>query len=97
MEKKVNVFALAETASPQLLITECHNSVVSGEDISIDQSFFCLFFFTYHVITRISSRVRLYFIVIDQINKVSEDGLKSSPKISRYIENTLISSEKIDK
>ena len=48
--------------------------------------FFC-FFFTYHAITRISSRVSLYCIMIDQINELPEDGLKSSPETSRYIEN----------
>ena len=55
---------------------------------------FLFFFFTQHVITRISSRVPLYCIVIDQINKLPEDGLKSSPKTSRYIENTWISRKK---
>ena len=35
------------------------------------------FFFTQYVITRISSRVPLYCIVIDQINKLPEDGPKS--------------------
>ena len=54
-------------------------------------SFFIIFFFTQHVITRISSRVPLYCIVIDQINKLPEDGLKFSPERSRYIENTWIS------
>ena len=53
--------------------------------------FFVLFFFTQHVITRISSRVPLYCIVVDQINKLPEDGLKSSPEMSHYIENTWIS------
>ena len=54
-------------------------------------NFFIIFFFTQHVITRISSRVPLYCIVIDQINKLPEDGLKFSPERSRYIENTWIS------
>ena len=48
-------------------------------------SFFC-FFFTQHAIT--SSRVSLYCIMIDQINELPEDGLKSSSEMSRYIENT---------
>ena len=89
--KNVNVFEQAETGSPQLLITGYKNSVVSCDDISIDQGFFCIFFFTQHVITRISSRVPLHCIVIDQINKLPEDGLKSSPKTSRYVDNTWIS------
>ena len=46
-------------------------------------SFFCFFFFTQHAITRISSRVSLYFIIIDQINKVPENGLNSLPETSR--------------
>ena len=53
-------------------------------------SFFC-FFFTQHAITRISSRVSLYFIMIDQINELPEDGLKSLPETSRHIENTWFS------
>ena len=84
------MFEQAETGSPQLLITGYNNSVVSYDDTSIDQ-FFVLFFFTQHVITRISFRVPLYCIVIDQINKLPEDGLKSSPETSCYIENTWIS------
>ena len=63
---------------------------MSCDDISIDQ-FFVLFFFTQHVITRISSRVPLYCIVIDQINKLPEDELKSAPETSCYIQNTWIS------
>ena len=43
-------------------------------------SLFCLFFFTQHAITRISSRVSLYFIMVDQINELPEDELKSSPE-----------------
>ena len=51
-------------------------------------SFFC-FLSTYHVITCISSRVSsLYCIMIDQINELPEDGLKSSPETLRYIEDT---------
>ena len=65
--------------------------LMSYDDISIGQVFFVLFFFTQHVITRISSRVPLYCIVVDQINKLPEDGLKSSPEMSRYTENTWIS------
>ena len=56
-------------------------------DDSIDQ-LFVHFFFTQHVVTRISSRAPLYCIVIDQINELPENGLKSSPDTSRYIENT---------
>ena len=52
---------------------------------------FFYFFFTQHAITRISSRVSLYCIMIDQINELPEDGLKSSPETSRYIENTWFS------
>ena len=66
------------------------DSVVSYGETSVDQ-FFVLFFLTQHVITRISPRVPLYYIVIDQINKLPEDGLKSSPETLRYIENTWIS------
>ena len=44
---------------------------MSCDDISIDQ--FLLFFFYLRAITRILSRVSLYFIMIDQVNK---DGLK---------------------
>ena len=80
----------AETRSPQLLIIEYNNSIVSYDDVSIDQ-FFVLSFFTQHVITHISSRVPLNCIAIDQINKLPQDGLKSSPETSRYIANTWIS------
>ena len=73
--------------SPQLLITGYNNSVLSYDDISIDQ-LFVLFFFIQDVITSISSRVPLNCIVINQINKLPEDGLKSSPETSRYTENT---------
>ena len=45
-------------------------------------SFFC-FFFTQHAITHISSRVSLYFIMIDQINELPDNGLKSSPETSQ--------------
>ena len=54
-----------------MLITGYNNSVMSCDDINIDQ--FLLLFFYLRAITRISSRVSLYFIMIDQINK---DGLK---------------------
>ena len=53
------------------------------------------FFFTQHVITRISSRLPLYCIAIIEIEKLPEDGLKSLPKTSRYMENTWISRKKI--
>ena len=53
-----------------------------------------LFFFTQHVITRISSRVPWYCIVIDQVNKLPGNGLKTSPETSRYIVNTWISRKK---
>ena len=58
--------------------------------IDMDQFVFFVarFFFTQHGITRISPRVPLYCIVIDQINKLPEDGLKSSPETLRYTENT---------
>ena len=55
---------------------------MSCDDISIDQ-FLLLFFLTQHAITHISSRVSLYFIMIDQINELPEDGLKSSPETSQ--------------
>ena len=55
---------------------------------------FLFFFFTQYVITRFSSRVPLYCIAVDQINKLPEDGLKSLPEKSRYIENTWISMKK---
>ena len=70
---KSKSFQSAETGSPPLLITGYNNSVVSSDGISTDQVFVVIFF-TQHVITRISSRVLLYCIVIDQINKVPEDG-----------------------
>ena len=57
---------------------------------------FLFFFFIQHVITRISSRVPLYCIVIDQINKLPEDGLKSSQETLRYIENTWICRKKLN-
>ena len=44
----------AEIRPPQLLIEGYNNSVMSCDDISIDQF---VPFFTQHVITRISSRV----------------------------------------
>ena len=48
-------------------------------------SFLC-FFSTEHVITRISSRVSVYCIIIDQSNELPEDRLKSSPETSqKYI------------
>ena len=49
---------------------------------------FYAFFFTQHVITHISSRVSLHCIINDQINKLPEDGVKSLPETSHYIENT---------
>ena len=73
-----------------------NKNIVSCDDISIDISidqFLVLFFFTQHVITCISSRVLMYYIVIDQINKLPEDGLKSLLETSRYIKNTWISRE----
>ena len=33
--------------------------------------------------SHISSRVSLYFIMIDRINELPENGLKSSPETSR--------------
>ena len=45
----------------------------------------------------ISSRVSLYCIIIDQINKLPEDGVKSLPKSLRYIENKWISQKKLNK
>ena len=54
-------------------------------------SVFCSLFFTQHGITCIWSRVPLHCIVIDQIHKLTEDGLNSLPEMSRYIENTWIS------
>ena len=45
-------------------------------------SFLC-FFFIEHVITRISSRVSVYCIMIDQSNELPEDRLKSSPETSQ--------------
>ena len=44
--------------------------------------------FSKDAITRILSRVSLYCIMIDQINKLPEDGRRSSPETSRYRENT---------
>ena len=37
----------------------------------------------------------MHCIVIDQINKLREDGLKSSPKTLHYIDNTWISQKKL--
>ena len=90
ISSRVPLNCISTTGCPKLLITGYNNSVVSYDDISTDQ-FFVLFFFTQHVITRISSRVPLNCIVTDEINKLPEDGLKSSPKKSRYIESTWIS------
>ena len=59
------------------LITVYSNSIVSFDDISIDQ-FFGLFFFTQHVITCISSRVPLYCIMIDQ-NTLSKCPVRCTP------------------
>ena len=55
---------------------------LSCDDISIDQ-FLLLFFFTQHAITPILSRASLYFIMIDQVNELPEDVLKSSLETSR--------------
>ena len=33
----------------------------------------------------------MYCLMIDQINELPEDGLKSSPKTLRYVENTWFS------
>ena len=55
---------------------------MSCDDISIDQ-FLLLFLFAQHAITRVSSKVSLCFIMIDQINELPEDGLKSLPKTWR--------------
>ena len=52
---------------------------------------FFYFFFTQLAITCISFRVSLYCIMIDQINELPEDVLKSQPETSRYIENTWFS------
>ena len=52
---------------------------------------FFYFFFTQLAITCISFRVSLYCIMIDQIDELPEDGLKSQPETSRYIENTWFS------
>ena len=43
------------------------------------------------MITRISSRIPLHCIMINQIYELSEDGLKSSPETLGYVENTWIS------
>ena len=75
----------------KLLITGYNNNVVSCDEYYWSGCcFFLSFFFTQHEITCISCRVPLRCIVIDQINKLPEDGLKSSPKTSHYIENTWI-------
>ena len=42
------------------------------------------FFFTQHGITRSSPRVPLYCIVINQINKILEGGLKSLPESKKH-------------
>ena len=78
-----------------MLITGYSNSVVSCDDISINQ-FVLLFlhfasdysYFIYGIIV---------FIMIDQINELPEDGLKSSPEISRYTENKWISGQSQNK
>ena len=49
----------------------------------------------YHCILLLLSRQSLYCVIIDQINKLPEDELKSSPKTSCYIENEWISRKKI--
>ena len=48
----------AETRNPRLLITGHRNSIISCDEISIDQFF--IFFITQLVLTRISSRVVLH-------------------------------------
>ena len=78
-----------------MLITGYNNSVVFCDDISIDQ-FLLLFlhvacgysYFIYDIIV---------FIMIDQINKLPEDGLKSSPETSRFTENKWISQKNQNK
>ena len=36
------------------------------------------------MITRISSIISMYSVMIDQVNELPEDGLKPSPETSRY-------------
>ena len=52
----------AETRSPYLLIMGYNNNVKFCDDISID--WFVSYFFTPHVITRVSYRTPLYHVVL---------------------------------
>ena len=72
-----------------MLITGYSNSVVSCDDIIIDQ--FLLFFL--HLAWEYSYFIKgiIVFIMIDQINELPEDGLKSLPETSRFTENKWIS------
>ena len=74
-----------------MLIRGYNNSVVSFNNISIYQFLFFCFFLT---INHISSRVSLHCIMIDQMNELPDDGMKSSPGTSRYKENKWISRKK---
>ena len=84
--QNVNVFESTETGSPQLLVTGDNNSVVSCDDISIDQFFFVHSARDYSYL--IKSTIVLYD---DWSDKLPEDGPKSLLHTSRYIVNTWIS------
>ena len=65
----------AETGSPRLLIAGYSNSVMSCDDISIDQFLFFFPPFTQHVITHISSRVAiivLHLIVLANCQRLAK-------------------------
>ena len=83
------MFESAETGYLHLLITGYNNSIVSCDDISIDQ--FLLLFL--HLACDYSYFIEgiVVFIMIDQIKKLPEDGLKSSPKMLCYTEKKWIS------
>ena len=56
--------------------------------LEILTNFFEILYPPLHAITRISCRVSLYCIMIDQINELPEDALKSSLETSRHIKKT---------
>ena len=71
-----------------MLITGYSNSIVSCDDISID--WFLLLFL--HLACDYSYFIKdvIVFIMIDQINELSEDWLKSLPEASHHTENKWI-------
>ena len=83
----------AGTGSTRLLIPGYSNSVMSSDDISIDQFLFFFLPFTQHVITHISSRVAIIvlrlIILTDclRLAKVLDMENKLMPKAMVFFEN----------